>query len=194
MLKLPICEATQMVLVSPHYPENVGACARAIKTMGITRLCLVTPGRLALPEHEMAFKMAVRAWDVLESARIFDSLAEALRGTDLVFGTTARRGQNGLLNPRQAAELACREVTRGQRFSIVLGNEKTGLSTADLKRCTHRIRIPMAADQPSINLAQSAQLLAYEWFSTGLAQRTQEAIDRGRTDPESELLDDETDE
>jgi tRNA C32,U32 (ribose-2'-O)-methylase TrmJ len=112
----------------------------------------------------------------------------------LVFGTTARRGQNGLLNPRQAAELACREVTRGQRFSIVLGNEKTGLSTADLKRCTHRIRIPMAADQPSINLAQSAQLLAYEWFSTGLAQRTQEAIDRGRTDPESELLDDETDE
>jgi TrmH family RNA methyltransferase len=187
MLKLPICEATQLVLVSPHYPENVGACARAIKTMGITRLCLVTPGRLALPEHEMAFKMAVRSWDVLESAQIFASLSDAVRGSDLVFATTARRGQNGLLTPRQAAELAQREVARGLRFSIVLGNEKTGLSSAELKRCTHRVRIPMAADQPSINLAQSAQLLAYEWFSTGLAERTKEAIERGRA-----LLPDET--
>lgn len=180
MLRLPLCEATQLVLVAPHYPENVGAAARAIKTMGITRLCIVNPGRLAHPEHEMAFKMAVRAWDVLETAHVVHSLSDALRGSDLVFATTARRGQNGLLNAREAALLARKKIATGARCSIVLGNEKTGLSAADLSRCSHRVRIPMAADQPSINLAQAAQVLAYEWFMAALELYTEEAQARGR--------------
>ncbi|HEX2731493.1 MAG TPA: RNA methyltransferase [Polyangiaceae bacterium] len=182
MLVLPLTRATRFVLVGPHYPENVGAAARAIKTMGITELVLVNPGRLARPENEMAFKMAVRAWDVLESAQVVDDLASALRGVDCAFGTTARRGQSGILNPRDAARKAHEEVQRGQRIAVVLGNEKTGLTHEELARCQQRIRIPMAADQPSINLAQACQLLAYEWFMTALEQRRKS----GAPDPESD--------
>jgi tRNA/rRNA methyltransferase len=186
MLQLPICTATQVVLVAPHYAENVGAAARAIKTMGITRLCLARPGRLALPENEMAFRMAVRAWDVLEATQVVPTLAEALRGSDLVFATTARRGQNGLLTPRQAARIAQEGVDRGLTCSIVIGNEKTGLSNEELAQCGHRVRIPMAADQPSINLAQTVQLLAYEWFTLGLERHSEEAKRRGDTTEDTE--------
>lgn len=168
MLTFPICRSTEFVLVRPHYPENVGAAARAIKTMGITRLCLVSPSRLAKPESEMAFKMAVRAWDVLEAARVVQTLEEALRGHDLVFATTAKRGQKGLETPRQAARVAFLAAERHQQSAVVFGNEKTGLSPAELELCERRIRIPMAADQPSINLAQSCQLIAYEWYMAGL--------------------------
>jgi tRNA (cytidine32/uridine32-2'-O)-methyltransferase len=139
--------------------------------MGITELALVKPGRLAQPEHEMAFKLAVRAWDVLESATVYDSLEQALTGCDLVFATTARRGQKGVLGPEEAARRAVAAAARGGRVAVVFGNEKTGLSREDLALCPLRLRIPMAADQPSINLAQSAQLVAYEWFRAGLAAR-----------------------
>jgi TrmH family RNA methyltransferase len=174
LLALPICQATEFILVQPHYPENVGAAARAAKTMGITRLCLVNPSRLAVPEAEMAFKMAVRAWDVLEAARVCDTLSEALRGHDEVFATTARRGQKGLLTPREAAHVALRQSGLGRHVAVVFGNEKTGLTAAELKHCEHRVRIPMAADQPSINLAQACQILAYEWFVAGLEARAPE--------------------
>lgn len=186
---MPITVATRFVLVRPHYPENVGASARAIKTMGITDLALVKPGRLAQPEHEMAFKMAVRAWDVLERARVLPTLSDALDGCSLVFGTTARRGQRGILSPREAAERARRAAERGERIAVVLGNEKTGLDREDLERCPFRIRIPMAADQPSINLAQSCQLIAYEWFMAGLAARGSNADDSEANDADADADD-----
>lgn len=163
VLRSPLTEATTVVLVRPHYPENVGAAARAAKTMGITRLCLVKPGRLAVPEHEMAFKMGVRAWDVLGAARRCASLESALEGVDLVLATTGR-SLSGALNPRTAAQMAARMAHRGGRIAVLFGNEKTGLASEELDRATHTIRIPMAASQPSINLAQAVQLVAYEWF------------------------------
>jgi len=171
VLVLPVTSATRFVLVRPHYPENVGAAARAMKTMGITRMSLVRPGRLAQPEHEMAFKMAVRAWDVLENAEVHETLSGAVADCDLVFATTARRGQKGSLDPRQAARKAVEQAALGRRIAVVMGNEKTGLSRADLEHCPYAIRIPMAADQPSINLAQTCQVIAYEWFVQGLEAR-----------------------
>jgi tRNA (cytidine32/uridine32-2'-O)-methyltransferase len=146
-----------------------------MKTMGITQLSLVKPGRLAVPEHEMAFKMAVKSWDVLSAAQQFPTLSEALRGVDLVFGTTARRGQRAL-QPRAAARLALQSALRGQRVAVVFGNEKTGLSQEDLQHCREGLRIPMAADQPSVNLAQACQLIAYEWFLAGLDYKRQQGL------------------
>lgn len=174
MLVLPVARAATFVLVRPHYPENVGAAARAIKTMGITSLVLVKPGRLAVPDHEMAIKMAVKSWDVLESAAQVGSLDEALDGIDLAFATTARRGVSGIIAPRRAAEIAVTRAAKGERIAFVFGNEKTGLSATDSALCQERIRIPMAADQPSINLAQAVQLVAYELFVAGLAARESE--------------------
>ncbi len=170
-LRLPIHAATRIVLVRPHYPENVGAVARAIKTMGFTDLTLVKPGRLAVPEHEMAFKMAVKSWDVLQGARRVDDVASAVREVDLVLATTSRRGFSGVIQPREAAARAVEHAARGGTLAILFGNEKTGLSDADHAWATLQVRIPMAADQPSVNLAQAAQIIAYELFIAALAER-----------------------
>lgn len=163
MLRLPLTESTSVLLVHPHYPENTGAAARAAKTMGITRLGLVRPGRLATPENEMAFKMAVRSWDVLGMAARFDDLETALSGFDRSYATSARIDPTSL-SPREAALDATTVARAGGRVALVFGNEKTGLSQQDVARCTHTVRIPMAADQPSINLAQAVQIVCYEWF------------------------------
>lgn len=160
-----------MVLVRPHYPENVGAAARAMKTMGITRLALVRPGRLAVPDHEMAHKMAVKSWDVLQAARLCDDLDEALEGVDMTFATTARRGVSGVLSPRTAAARAREHARQGGRVAVLFGNEKTGLDKKTLEAASARVRIPIAADQPSINLAQAVQLVSYEWFVAALEGR-----------------------
>lgn len=185
MLELPITRASLFVLVRPHYPENVGAVARAMKVMGLTRLALVKPSRIALPEHEMARKMAVKSLDVLSSAERFDTLGAALEGCALAFATTSRRGVSGVLVPRQAAARAALAAERGQRVAFVFGNEKTGLSAEDRDLCTHAIRIPIAADQPSLNLAHAAQILAYELFNAGLELRArQREAAPGAAEPE----------
>jgi TrmH family RNA methyltransferase len=171
MLSLPIHAATRFVLVRPHYPENVGAAARAIKTMGFTQLSLVKPGRLAVPEHEMAQKMAVKSRDVLDATQRCTSVREAIAGATLTLATTSRRGVSGVLQPREAARRACQEAHAGGSVAFVFGNEKTGLDPADLQLARERVRIPMAADQPSINLAQAVQVVAYELFLAALEAR-----------------------
>lgn len=139
--------------------------------MGFTRLCLVRPSRLAVPSHDMARKMAVKSLDVLDSTHIYESLAEALLGSEAVYATTSRRGISNILSPRRASLQMNRAVTRSARQCVVFGNEKTGLSREELAAADYVIRIPMAADQPSVNLAQAAQLVAYELFTAALAQR-----------------------
>jgi TrmH family RNA methyltransferase len=176
VLKLPVTSASIFVLVRPHYPENVGAVARAMKVMGMTRLVLVKPSRLALPDHELARKMAVKSGDVLAGARCVDSLSEALEGCLWAFATTSRRGVSGIWAPRRAAREAAAAAQQGSSVAFVFGNEKTGLSREDLALCARAVRIPMAAEQPSINLAQAAQILAYELFLVGLEQRNAEKI------------------
>jgi TrmH family RNA methyltransferase len=178
-LVLPVAQAAVFVLVRPHYPENVGAVARAMKVMGLTRLVLVKPGRIAVPEHEMARKMAVKSGDVLMAAENKATLREALEGCAWAFATTSHRGVSGISTPRQAARRAVSAAERGERVAFVFGNEKTGLSPEDRALCAESIRIPIAADQPSLNLAQAAQILAYELFTVGLEHREQ-----GREGPE----------
>jgi tRNA/rRNA methyltransferase len=167
-----VTRASVFVLVRPHYPENVGAVARAMKVMGLTRLILVKPSRLALPEHELARKMAVKSTDVLLGARCVDELSEALVDCAWAFATTSRRGVSGIVAPRKAAQRAALAAEQGSSVAFVFGNEKTGLSVEDHALCAETVRIPMAADQPSVNLAQAAQILAYELFLAGLERRS----------------------
>jgi TrmH family RNA methyltransferase len=174
MLELPIHSLLQFIVVRPHYPENVGAAARAIKTMGFTRLTLVRPGKMAEPNHVMAIKMAVKSLDVLESARVVPDVSQALCDVSYSYATTARRGVSGVLTLRTAARDAVVRAARGETLGIVFGNEKTGLAEADLATARARVRIPMAADQPSINLGQAVQLVAYELFVAALEWRETE--------------------
>lgn len=170
-IQLAIHQATSFILVQPHYPENVGACARALKTMGFFQLRLVRPGRLADPANEMAQKMAVRSWDVLDGAMQYNSLAEAGGDVDFMVATTAKPGRSDIVHPRAIAQELLRRADRGERLSIVFGNEKTGLSDTDAAQAHALLRLPMAADQPSINLAQAVQIVAYELFVAALEQR-----------------------
>ena len=171
MLELPIHPLVRFVLVRPHYPENVGAAARAMKTMGFTRLVLVKPGKMAEPSHVMAVKMAVKSLDVLQSAPVVPSVAEALDDVSYCYATTARRGVSGVLTARRAARDAVERAARGERLAFIFGNEKTGLAEDDLSGAQARVRIPMVADQPSINLGQAVQLMAYELFTAALEAR-----------------------
>lgn len=169
-VRLEVHAHVGFVLVRPHYPENVGASARAIKTMGFDKLVLVSAGRLAVPEHNMAFKMAVRAWDVLAATERCGSIEQAVAGA-LVVATSSRRGLRGSLTARDAAALVVAESARGRHTRILFGNEKTGLASEEVDAADVKLRLPMAGDQPSINLAQAVQLVAYELFVAGLAAR-----------------------
>lgn len=170
-LSLPIHALVSFVLVRPHYPENVGASARAMKTMGFSDLVLVKPGRLAVPGHEMAFKMAVRSWDVLYGARVVPRVTDAVEGATLVCATTSRSGVSGIYTARAAARKIAERAAHGERTAILFGNEKTGLSEEDSAPASASIRIPMVASQPSINLAQAVQIIAYELFMAALEAR-----------------------
>jgi len=168
VLNFSIHRAVSFIIVHAHYPENVGAAARAMKTMGFERLVLVKPGKMAVPEHLMARKMAVKSLDVLDAARITKTLDEALDGMDVVYGTTARSGVSYIQSPREVAKDMVSMANANKRLAILLGNEKSGLDNHQVSRCARIIRIPMAAEQPSINLAQAVQILAYELFAEAL--------------------------
>lgn len=171
MLELPIHRAARFLLVNPHYPENVGATCRALKAMGFTKLGLVTPAELASPTHPMAQKMAVKSLDVLGGATLFDAFDQAISGSDIVVGTTARRGVSHVLPPCRLADTLVSLAAEGKRITVVFGNEKSGLTSEQLAHCNLLVRIPLAADQPSLNLAQAVQIITYELFRSGLAAR-----------------------
>jgi tRNA/rRNA methyltransferase len=171
MLELPIHRQTKIILVGPHYPENLGACARALKTMGFSKLGIVNPSRLAVASHEMARKMAVKSLDVLDAAQIYDSIEEAVVGVDTVVGTSARRGISGIKNPEQIAQILVAKASERRSVAILFGNEKSGLSSEDLAHADLLMRIPIAADQPSLNLAQAVQVVTYQLLASALAAR-----------------------
>ncbi len=174
MLQLPIHRSVRFILVGPHYPENVGAACRALKTMGFTRLGLVRPSRLAHPSHPMAQKMAVKSGDVLNNAEIYENVDEAIVGADLVVGTTARRGVSGVLSPAKLTPRLLGLSDQKKRIVFLYGNEKSGLTSEELATCDVLVRVPIAADQPSLNLAQAVQVVAYELFSRALELRGEE--------------------
>ncbi len=160
--------ACRIVLVRPHYPENVGAVARAMRVTGFSDLVLVAPGPLAAPSHEQARKMAVGAGVLLDAARVVPDLAEAMDGTALVVGTSARSGLGGVLTPREASRRVVQACRAGVRPTLMFGGERTGLRKGELARCSCVVRIPMVANEPSLNLAQAAMVMLYEILVTAL--------------------------
>jgi tRNA/rRNA methyltransferase len=154
----------RFVLVSPSHPGNVGAAARAIKTMGFSDLVLVTPRLSDVKADPEAQAMASGADDVLAQARVVGSLEEALSGVHWSVALSARPREYGppLTAPRAAAEQAIAEMAEGANVALVFGNERTGLSNDDVARCSAIAHIPANPVYSSLNLAQAIQVLAYE--------------------------------
>jgi tRNA/rRNA methyltransferase len=152
--------SVRVVLVHTSHPGNIGAAARAMKTMGLEALYLVDPKRA--PDAE-SVAMASRATDVLERATLCASLDEALRGTVYAVASTARARDlsHEVVTPREAAARLLREVTRGP-VAIVFGPEKYGLTAADVSKCNLIACIPASPGYSSLNLAAAVQVFAYE--------------------------------
>ncbi|TXF12350.1 RNA methyltransferase [Pelomicrobium methylotrophicum] len=150
----------RVVLVCTSHPGNIGAAARAMKTMGLETLYLVRPRRF--PDSE-ATAMASAAVDVLERARLCDTLDEALEGTVLAAGLTARRRDLAprLLTPRAAAPELLGAAQAGP-VAVVFGNEANGLTSEELQRCQIVVHIPGNPRYNSLNLGAAVQVMCYE--------------------------------
>ncbi|MGH8279937.1 MAG: RNA methyltransferase [Gammaproteobacteria bacterium] len=150
----------RIVLVEPSHPGNIGAAARAIKTMCLDALWLVRP--LHFP-HPDATARASGAVDVLRAARVTDSLDAALTGCVLIAGTSARRRELGppVLAPRACAARLW-QVSPDQDAAVVFGRERTGLTNEELDRCQVLVHIPANPAYGSLNLAAAVQILCYE--------------------------------
>jgi len=150
----------RVVLVETSHPGNIGAAARAMKTMGIDALVLVRPRHFP---HAEAEAMASRATGILAAARVCDTLDEALAGTVFAVACTARSRDlsHPVLTPREAAARAIDEARRGP-VALVMGPEKYGLTGQDVNRCSVIATIPANAEYSSLNLAAAVQLFAYE--------------------------------
>ena len=151
----------RMVLVGTQHPGNIGSAARAMKTMGLSRLVLVAPERFP---HAEADALAAGAGDVLEAARVLDDPAEAVADCRLVLGCTARDRRIALpmLSPREAAARVAEATRGGGEVALLFGRERTGLDNAELQLCHAAVHIPANPDYSSLNLAAAVQVLAYE--------------------------------
>ena len=171
----------RFVLVRPSHPGNIGAAARAIRTMGFTRLHLVAPHRYP---HTDATAMAAGAEDVLANIVVTDTLQDALRDCTLALGCTARQRAVPLeeLSPRSAAARAL-EVGWAGEVALVFGNERTGLENEELMCCHASVHIASVADFSSLNLAQAVQVLAYELRMAMLENAPAAEGEEGRSEP-----------
>lgn len=156
------------VMVEPSHPGNVGSAARALKTMGFSRLVLVAPQLADVTQHPDAVALASGAADVLEAARLCATLEEALADTTLAFALTARGRDLGPppCDVREAATLAQAHVAGAEaaraRVSMVVGTERSGLTNAHIALCHRICHIPANPAYSSLNVSQALQLVAWE--------------------------------
>jgi TrmH family RNA methyltransferase len=155
-------EHVDFVLVEPYHPGNIGAAARALKTMGFPHLVLVNPCDFRVPEARW---MAHASAEVFDSIRVVPTLQAALDEVHFAVATTqrARYDQLPFYTP---AELGPHVVQLSQehRVAIVFGRERAGLSNDELRACHVLSTIPAAVSYPSLNLSQAVMLYAYELF------------------------------
>lgn len=165
------------ILVEPAVPENVGAAARAIKTMGFTDLRLVNP----CDYLDMKAKMLAHAsHDILENAKVFSSLSDAIAGLDFTIATSAKQRwvKLDIISSNQLLQYLEDKGDTISQIGIVFGREESGLTNEEISLCNRVSTIPLAAPYPSINLAQTVMIYAYA-LST---------LDKGFTENEEESV------
>lgn len=161
---------TRFILLRPHHPGNVGASARALKTMGFDELVLVEPRDARVLGRKRTKESASGAVNVLEGARVCDSLLEALEGTDIWCGTgmphdmSRTRENEKYFEPRPYMKNFLQSNNGDDKsISFVFGNEKLGMTKEDMDTCHAVLGIPTNPSFGSLNLASAVQLIAYDW-------------------------------
>jgi tRNA/rRNA methyltransferase len=153
-------QRVRVVLVRTSHPGNIGACARAMHTMGLAQLVLVEPRRFPDPEADAR---ATGAAHLLTHARIVPTLEAAIADCALAIGFSARERELGaeVLTARGAAHAVLRAIDEGS-VALVFGNEMSGLANEELARCNLVATIPTNPEYSSLNLAAAVQIAAYE--------------------------------
>ena len=159
-----ILERIRVVLARPSHPGNIGAAARAMKTMGLADLRLVSPRRPPDAESEA---LAAGAADVLAAARTCGRIEDALRDTVLAVGFSgrARDLSHPLRSLRDAAPAILSDAARGP-VALVFGNETYGLTNEEMGHCRMQVSIPANPGYSSLNLAAAVQVACYELAAT----------------------------
>ncbi len=152
-----------IVLVETSHPGNIGSVARAMKTMGLSRLSLVNPKDF--PSGD-ANALSGNARDVLYSATIYSSLQEAIKQSTFVYATSARnRSINWpTVNPEKAADQITEQVAGDKEISIIFGREDRGLTNEELQLANFHLEIPANPEYSVLNIAMSVQIVTYELF------------------------------
>ena len=154
----------RVILFEPREPGNIGSAARALKGMGLSQLYLVNP--IPFLEAKPTWYMAHGATDVIENCCVVETLDDAVEDVQFLVGTTHRR-RDPRLPPSVSAREAGQEIasiSQRQQVGLLFGREDFGLSTSQISRCQLIASVPMAAKNPSLNLAQAVQVFAYEVF------------------------------
>ena len=170
----------RFVLVEPYHPGNIGSVARAMKTMGFTRLIVVNPHEVNFANHEEALAFASNAHDVLAAAQTVNKIEDALEGSNFAAALSSRpRAYTPpVLTARALAENHA--VDPKLEMALILGSERYGLPNEVIEKCNALISIPANPDYPSLNLAQSVQVLAYECRQAILGDKLNETeVGRG---------------
>lgn len=150
----------RIVLIETSHPGNIGGIARAMKNMGLSQLVLVNPKEFP---SAVASARASSAADVLNEAKVVNSLDEAIAGTKLVVGASARLRKVSWpqLDVRETAKLALETVEDGE-VALVFGREDSGLSNAEMDKCHYLAHIPSNPNYCSLNIGAAVQVFAYE--------------------------------
>jgi len=174
----------RIVLVNTTHPGNIGAAARAMKNMGLSRLYLVSP--LTFPDAE-ATARASGADDLLANAVVCNTLEEALSGTTMVVGLSARERHLNwpVLDVRDSAVQAISESVEGE-VALIFGRERTGLLNDELDLCHYLVHIPTNPEFSSLNVAAAVQLMSYELRMAQLATDKTVPVE---VEPERKLAD-----
>lgn len=160
-----------VILVAPQIGENIGAVARAMLNCGLSDLRLVNP-RESWP-NDRARTIAAGADVVLERARLFTSVVDAVADIHHLYATTARPRDMAktYMAPRQAAAEFRAHEARGEATGVLFGPERSGLDSDDFALADVVIEAPLNPGFASLNLGQAVLIIAYEWFQAGFEER-----------------------
>jgi len=163
-----IAEGPAIILVHPQLGENIGMVARAMANFGLAELRLVNP-RDGWPS-EKAISAASKADHVIEAAKVYASLEEAVADLEFVYATTARDryGYKEVRSPVVAADDLRGRFRAGEKTGILFGRERTGLTNEEIALADELVTFPVNPAFASLNLAQAVLLMSYEWMKSGL--------------------------
>jgi len=163
-----------VIMINTTHPGNIGAAARALKNMGLSKLVLVDPKEY--PTAKATWR-AAGATDVLEQVEVVSTIDEAIADCGLVIGTSARERRIPwpLLTPRECGDRVCHE-SKQHKVAIIFGREDRGLTNEELQKCHYHVHIPANPEYSALNIAAAIQVIVYEIRMTALAPESGEPL------------------